>query len=221
MNNIQTSQNIEINSKITGFLQRYPIVLQLLRFVAIGFLNTGLNFLLVNAISKSLGINAGLNLGYVSGVSFIIATTQSYYWNRNWAFGGNQNEGLLKNFIRLAMVGFLGVLAVGLSLLGSKAMAQAQFYGLLIVIFFVVEFVFWKIFGFSFKTLNEGKNSFVLFLIVSLIGLLINATIVTLVSSHFVATQNLDLNKNIAIVIATAISLFWNFLGYKIFVFKK
>jgi putative flippase GtrA len=217
----QTTTNEKLSNKIIRILQSYPIVLQLLRFAAIGFLNTGLNFLIVNAVSKSLGINAGLNLGYVSGIGFAVATVQSYYWNHYWAFGGNRDVNLLKDFYRLVMVGFLGVLAVGLAILGSKMMAQAYFYALLLVIFFVIEYVFWKAFGLSAQNMAAEKNPFVLFVIVSLIGLLINATIVSLVSSHVILTQNLDLNKNIAIVIATAISLFWNFLGYKIFVFKK
>ena len=206
---------------ITDLLQKYPIILQLLRFAAIGFLNTGLNFLLVNAISKALGINAGLNLGYVSGASFVIATTQSYYWNRYWAFAGGQTVALLKDFVRLVLVGLLGVLAVLFAIIGSKFMAQAYFYALLIVLFFIVEFVFWKSFNFTAAGLKDDKNPFVLFLIVSIIGLLINAGVVSLVSVHFVVTTNPDLNKNIAVVIATCVSLIWNFVGYKLIVFKK
>jgi putative flippase GtrA len=221
MDGTQSVGQPNISQKIVGILEKYPVVLQLLRFVAIGFLNTGLNFLVVNAVSKSLGINAGLNLGYVSGIGFAVATVQSYFWNRNWAFGGSQAVDLLKDFLHLVMVGFLGVLAVGFAILGSKLMAQAYFYALLLIIFFVVEFVFWKSFGFSTQNMSAEKNPFVLFLIVSLIGLLINATVVSLVSSHFIVTQNLDLNKNIAIVIATCVSLIWNFFGYKIFVFRK
>ena len=221
MDNAQSAGQQNLSQKIVRLLQKYPVVSQLLRFAAIGFLNTGLNFLVVNAVSKSLGINAGLNLGYVSGVGFVVATVQSFFWNRNWAFGGSQAVDLLKDFLHLVMVGFLGVLAVGLAILGSKLMAQAYFYALLLIIFFVVEFIFWKSFGFSTQNMSAEKNPFLLFVIVSVIGLLINSTVVSLVSSHFIVTQNLDLNKNIAIVIATAVSLFWNFLGYKIFVFKK
>ena len=221
MDNAQSAGQQNFSQKIVRLLQKYPVVSQLLRFAAIGFLNTGLNFLVVNAVSKSLGINAGLNLGYVSGVGFVVATVQSFFWNRNWAFGGSQAVDLLKDFLHLVMVGFLGVLAVGLAILGSKLMAQAYFYALLLIIFFVVEFIFWKSFGFSTQNMSAEKNPFLLFVIVSVIGLLINSTVVSLVSSHFIVTQNLDLNKNIAIVIATAVSLFWNFLGYKIFVFKK
>jgi putative flippase GtrA len=215
-----TTANETLSNKVSRILQSYPVILQLLRFAAIGFLNTGLNFLIVNAVSKSLGINAGLNLGYVSVIGFTVATVQSYFWNRYWAFGGQALD-LLKDFFRLVVVGFLGVLAVGLAILGSKLMAQAYFYALLLIIFFVVEFIFWKSFGFGSLKVSEEKNPFVLFLIVSVIGLLINATATSLVSSHFIVTQNPDLNKNIAIVIATGISLIWNFVGYKLIVFKK
>ena len=214
--------NQTLEQKITQVLQGKPVILQLLRFAAIGFLNTGLNFLILNAISKKLGIDKGFALGIVSGVSFTLATIQSYYWNKYWAFGGAEAVSVLKNFVRLILVGALGVLAVLFALIGSKVMAPAFFYGLLLIVFFIVEYVLWRIFGFQTAHSVEQKNPFVLFVVVSLIGLLINVAIVSVVSSHFILTpNNLDLNKNIATIIATCVSLVWNFIGYKLIVFKR
>src|ERR1700734_3069463 len=91
---------------ITNLLEKYPVILQLLRFVAIGFLNTGLSFIIANLVSKYFGIEQGSKLGLSSGVGFIFATAQSYYWNKYWAFG-EQKSGLLQNFLRLVWVGLV------------------------------------------------------------------------------------------------------------------
>ncbi len=105
---IQTQNS---GQKITGLLQKYPVILQLCRFVAIGFLNTALNFIVSNLVSKFLGVEQGNSLGLISGLGFIVALIQSYYWNKDWAFG-RQALNLLQNFLHLVWVGLTGVLAL-------------------------------------------------------------------------------------------------------------
>lgn len=218
----QTNTNEKLSNKIIRILQSYPIVLQLLRFAAIGFLNTGLNFLIVNAVSKSLGINAGLNLGYVSGIGFAVATVQSYFWNRYWAFSSQQTVALWKNFVRLVLVGALGALAVLFVLFGSSFSAPAIYYLIIFGLFAVLELILWNTFELQKNPPTaQAKQEFIAFLVVSLIGLAINSLMIGIVSSSMHLTANPDLNKNLAKILATFVSLFFNFVGYKIFVFKK
>ena len=220
MDNGQTLQSMGVNSKITGLLQRQPVILQLCRFAAIGFLNTALNFVISNLISKFLGVEQGNSLGLISGLGFIMATIQSYYWNKDWAFG-QQAMNLLQNFLRLVWVGLLGVLAVIFVLVGSKAAAPYYFYLGILIVFLLAQFVLWKSYGLSNATSAEAKNPFLLFFIVSLIGFAINVTIVAKFSVAVHLTSSADLNKNLAFIVATCVSLIWNFIGYKLFVFKK
>ncbi len=213
MDNTQVS-----NNQITGILQKYPIVMQLLRFVAIGFLNTGLSFVIANLISKYFGIVEGNKLGYSSGVGFLFATFQSYYWNKYWAFG-EQAVGLLQNFLRLIWVGFVGVLTLALVYLGSQFAAPYIYYIAVLIVFFAAQFALWHSFGFGGST--TGQNLVLSFFIVSFIGFLINFFISARFSEAVHLVSNPDLNKNLALVVATAVSLIWNFVGYKLFVFKK
>lgn len=210
-----------LGGKITGILNKYPVVLQLLRFGAIGVLNTALDFLILNLTSKSLGISSGLRLGQINVIGFALATVQSYFWNRSWAFSTEQGVTLLKNFIRLVLVGLLGFLAMVLVLVGAKISALAVFYLILLAVYILAEIVLWKSFDLH-KT--EGGNSgqqFAVFLAVSVVGLLINSMLVWLITSNVALVDNADLNKNMAKIVATGASLVWNFIGYKIFVFKK
>lgn len=198
------------------------MILQLLRFAAIGILNTALDFLVLNFISKTLGVTEGFKLGQINVVGFLLAMLQSYFWNRYWTFGAQDAGQLLRNFVRLIMVGVVGTIAFGLVLLGAKISAPGYFYLIILVIFGVSQLVLWNSFQLNTQVVEkETKGRFIAFFIVSLIGLVLNSAIVTYGSSAVVLTASADLNKNIAKIIATGASLVWNFIGYKLFVFKK
>lgn len=220
ISNEQTLSQSGLVRKIESLLTGKPIILQLLRFAAIGFLNTALNFIVANLISKYLGVEQGSGLGLISGIGFILAVIQSYYWNKDWAFGA-QAESLFKNFLHLVWVGVTGVLALAGVLLGSKAAAPYYFYFIVLLVFLLAQYALWRSFGLSSKSPSVAKNPFISFFIVSLIGFLINFGIVAEFSKVVHLTASADLNKNISFIAATVISLVWNFVGYKLLVFKK
>lgn len=70
---------------------------------------------------------------------------------------------------------------------------------------------------------GSKKSSFLVFAVVSVVGIAINSGIVfaltTFVKPVFVSSP--ELWANLAKVLATVLSLVWNFLGYKLIVFKK
>lgn len=212
--------NQTLSQKITALLEKQPVILQLLRFGAIGVLNTALDFLVLNFVSKTLGVDSGFKLGQINIAGFILAVIQSYYWNKYWAFD-TQSITLFKNFIRLLLVGGLGVGALALVLLGSKIGAQPSYYLFILLVYVIAEVVLWLGFGFNKLTQTAAKNSFISFVVVSLIGLVINSLLISVITSHVTLVSNADLNKNLAKILATGASLVWNFVGYKLFVFRK
>ncbi len=216
----QDLQSNGFSFKVTHFLETHSVIYQFLRFVCIGLLNTGLSFLVVNAISKALNISQGWRLGAVTAVAFVCAVIQSYPWNRTWTFGGEMGVTLWKNLMRLLMVGALGATALIFVLFASRFSAPAVFYLIVIVIYLIVENLLWRHFGFHMSNWDHMGHSFFIFFMVTLIGLGINSSLSSVISSHLHLTFT-DLDKNIAVALATGISLFWNFVGYKVLVFKK
>jgi putative flippase GtrA len=210
-----------LSQVIINKLRASKTIVQFLRFASIGFLNTGLDFLLLNAISKALDIHQGWPLGAVDFVSFTAALIQSYLWNRTWTFGREEGIGFARNVMRLIQVGLLGVAAIVLVLVASSFAAPALVYVVILALYLGVESLLWRRYGFHMRVGQHEAHSFTIFLIVTAIGVAINVSLVTFVSVYLQLTGNPDLDKNIAKVIATAVSLFWNFTGYKIFVFKK
>ncbi len=220
MDSISTTQPLSFQEKITGFLEHKPVIYQFLRFICIGLLNTGLSFLVVNTISKFFGVSQGWKLGVIVGIGFVCAVLQSYPWNRTWTFGGEQGVTLWQNLKRLCMVGLLGGLALVFVAFASGFSAPAIFYLIVLIIYLIIENLLWRHFGFHMSDWNHEGHSFFVFFVVTLIGLGINSFLSSIISTHLHLT-NSDLDKNIAVALATGVSLFWNFTGYKVMVFKK
>lgn len=209
------------------FLDRRPVILQILRFVAIGAINTTLDFIIFNMLSKFFGIEVGIPLGLLTIVGFTAAMIQSYYWNRYWAFGDSSNSAVrvspVTELLRLILVGGLGAVGFIVVLLGARYQVYSIFYLIVLAVFLGLELMLWLIFNLKQKA-DDHVTHFMVFAIVSMIGLLINITIVSVASNYLTGTKfglNLDLLKNEAKIIATVASLIWNFIGYKLFVFRR
>lgn len=142
-------------------LEKNEAVKQFAKFVVIGVVNTGLDFLVLNAQMFVTGINQGAGMLAQNALSFSVATINSYYFNKKWAFQDNSQK-------------------------------------------------------------NQG-HKFSQFLVVSLVGLVINSSTVFLITSCISPLFGISplLWANLAKMAATGISLIWNFVGYKFFVFKK
>lgn len=217
------------SSKLEKLLLRFPVVLQLARFVAIGVLNTALDFIVLNFLSKTFDISTGTSLGVVNVFGFALAMVQSFMWNRYWAFNGVDGAGtnVAKVFMRLVTVGVVGFAAFASVLISAQLEALPIVYLAILGAFILVEVIVWISFGLRLgvsHTQSQGKE-FILFILVSFVGLIINSAVVWLVSQYIVdkglLSTSPDLIKNVAKIFATGLSLVWNFLGYKIFVFKK
>jgi putative flippase GtrA len=142
-------------------LQKYPIIAQFSRFVVVGFMNTAIDFAVLNLLMWTTGIYKGKWIILLNAISFMVAVINSYFWNRFWTFR-----------------------------IKGPAMVPWQ--------------------------MSQ-------FLVVSLIGVVINSSIVygltTFIPPFFGLGK--ELWANLAKAAATGIALIWNFLGYKFIVFRK
>ena len=134
---------------------------QIWRFVVIGIINTGIDFLILNALMYFTGIREGNGLIPLNIISFSAAVINSYLLNKRWAFKDNSS--------------------------------------------------------------TDSAKKFSIFLVVSIIGVAINTAVLRLVSTNIDPLFGLSqaLWVNLAKVVATGVSLVWNFIGYKLIVFKK
>lgn len=137
--------------------KKIAIFYQFSKFAAVGFLNTAIDFGILNILVYLTGITKGPATLFMDAVAFSTAVINSYWWNRRWTFYGAK------------------------------------------------------------------QGDFIVFVAVTLIGLSINASIVFVISTFVQPRLGATGAQwiNVAKIMATAISLFWNFTGYKVIVFKK
>jgi putative flippase GtrA len=150
------------------FLSRWlSWIYQFVKFIIVGFLNTAIDFGVLNFLSLYTGLTSGFIIGGVNVPGFVIAATNSYFWNKFWVFAAP-----------------------------SEASAK--------------------------EGRKTGYGDVFTFIIVIVSGAVINSGIVVLISTYVHPLFSFSPERwlNIAKVLATAIALAWNFLGFKFFVFS-
>jgi len=156
-------------------LQKYPGMAQFARFVVVGFLNTGVDFFVLNILMWVTGIYQGKWIFFLNTISFSVAVTNSYFWNKYWTFKAK-----------------------------GEVWAPRQ----------ISQFIFVTIIG-------AGINSGIVYFLTTFFPPFFGIPKIYGISQIFGFSLGKELWANVAKAAATAISLFWNFLGYKFIVFKK
>lgn len=138
------------------------LIKQFSKFVIVGGINTGIDFLVLNFLIYITGIHAGPELFLLNSTSFSVAVINSYFMNKRWTFQDKTK-------------------------------------------------------------IEQAPIKFSAFFLISIIGLIINGLILTSITTFIPAPFGLSpvFWANIAKLMATGFSLVWNFIGYKLFVFKK
>jgi putative flippase GtrA len=136
---------------------------------------------------------------------------------------------IIMQLIKFAMVGFantavdFGILNLLMAMTGIYSGKNIFFLNSISFIVAVIHSFFWnKFWTFKVKK-TEATKEFLQFLIVSIIGLLINGGIVYMITTWLQPMFGMSEVSwaNAGKIAATAISLVWNFIGYKFIVFKK
>ena len=92
---------------ILNFFSRWlGILRQITKFTIVGGLNTFLDFAVLNFLIASSGIVAGLGFSFFKGISFLVAVTNSYFWNKYWTFESQTKKEL--EFVQFAVVSTIG-----------------------------------------------------------------------------------------------------------------
>ena len=141
------------------FARVVGIFLQLVKFAEVGAFNTAIDFGILNLLIWLTGVTSGWAIAPLNAISFMAATTNSYFWNKSWTFK---------------------------------------------------------------KKGRVGGGEFLQFLIVSGIGIGINTAIVAAGTGLILPAFGMSAAAwaNVMKVLATFVSMTWNFLGYKFVVFK-
>ena len=90
---------------------------QFSRFVVVGFINTAINFFVLNVLSFLTGIEKGAGASLLSGISFLIANLNSYILNKKWTFKEHSAKNVARQFTKFFSVS-LGGMAINIVIVG-------------------------------------------------------------------------------------------------------
>lgn len=95
--------------------KRIIVIWEIAKFVVVGALNTFVDLGVLSLLILLTGITSGAYYGVLKGFSFLIATVNSYLWNKNWTFssmGEGEDEDLTEKgkefgkFVLISGIGF-------------------------------------------------------------------------------------------------------------------
>lgn len=136
----------------------------------------------------------------------------------------------LIQFLKFAFVGVINT-AVDFAVLNLLMWTTGIYKGRWIILLNAIAFsvavinsyIWNKFWTFKAKETEAGPQEFTKFLIISLVGIGLNTGIVYFVTTYVppILSISAPLWANTAKILATVLSLIWNFIGYKFLVFKR
>ena len=99
-----------------------PIMFQLAKFAAVGFLNTAIDYGVLNLLSIATDITSGLGAGWIKVPAVIIAACNSYVWSKLWVFKKIDKKGFFHDLPGFAAVTVIGILIRSLIIAGFTSL---------------------------------------------------------------------------------------------------
>jgi len=116
--------------------QKFLFIYQAAKFFLVGVLNTLIDIGVLSLLIDQTNIAKGLFYSVFKAISFLVATTNSYFWNKFWTFEKREDvraREFLK-FLIVATVGFVinvGVASVVVNVFGPKVGISEKIWAML------------------------------------------------------------------------------------------
>ncbi|MFH1392881.1 MAG: GtrA family protein [Patescibacteria group bacterium] len=129
---------------------------QLGKYGVIGVLNTLLNAGIYNFLIFATNIASGLIIDLFFVAAFVITVTNSFFWNRYWAFGGTGTETVGKDAFQFFFVSTIvaivniGILHVIVNVIGAPAGMDLKIWANIALALTIITAFFGNFFGYKF-----------------------------------------------------------------------
>ncbi len=141
---------------------KIPAILQIAKFAATGVLNTLLDIGVLNLLMFAFSATSGASYSIFKGVSFIVANTNSYFWNKHWTFGSNKSATTKEfgQFFAVSFVGFLintGIATLIVNFIGPVGGVSAALWANIGAMAATLASLVWNFLGYKFIVFKKQK----------------------------------------------------------------
>ena len=121
---------------------KYPSAKQFTKFVIVGFSNVAIDFSVYLILTRETQIFSQ-HLLAANIISFLIATANSFYWNKFWTFR-DQNKNYRTQYVKFFIVSTGGLIIA--QLIFVLGVQYLNIFDMLVKSFAVVAITFWNFF---------------------------------------------------------------------------
>lgn len=109
---------------LAGALARIVrVIFQVVKFAEVGVSNMAIDFGILNLLIWLTGVTGGWSIAPLNAASFLVATTNSYFWNKFWTFKKAGTAGG-KKFTQFLIISTIGIgINTGIVVAGTSLMA--------------------------------------------------------------------------------------------------
>jgi putative flippase GtrA len=85
-------------------------IYQMAKFLLVGALNTFVDLGVLNFLMWIFGIYIGVFYTIFKGISFLVATINSYFWNKHWTFEKKEEVFTFREYLKFLIIVSIGLL---------------------------------------------------------------------------------------------------------------
>ena len=136
--------------------QWWPVLIQFVKFGITGGLNFMIDFGILNLLIYISGITGGVWYSVFKSTSFVVAVTNSYFWNKFWVFRAGESGiggGEFVKFLLVNLVGFginVGAASFIVNVIGAPAGIPGPLWANIGAASSIFVTLFWNFFGSKF-----------------------------------------------------------------------
>ena len=90
--------------------KKFSAIYQMAKFVLAGALNTMVDLGVLNFLMWIFGIYTGIFYSVFKGLSFLLASTNSYFWNKHWTFEKREEAFVGQEYFKFLIIVSIGFL---------------------------------------------------------------------------------------------------------------
>lgn len=134
---------------------KIPVVFQFAKFGAIGAMNTLVDLGILNILIFFSGIALGYWYSIFKGISFIVGTTNSYFWNKYWTFGAGGQTSIKEfgQFLAVSVIGFginVGIASLVVNVMGPIGNISLERWANIGALSATIISLIWNFLGYKF-----------------------------------------------------------------------